>query len=132
MTDYITAVIVDDDVDTIDSTTLLLELQSAKIIGTGINGREAVLQYESLRPDVIFLDLMMPDYDGFYALKKIKELDPEAKVVVVTADVRRETCDELDALKPYKVILKPFDMSELKNIVNSLKNEKFPVIANAQ
>jgi DNA-binding NarL/FixJ family response regulator len=127
---HLTAVIIDDDIDTVESTSLLLQLLSVEIIGIGYNGHEAISQFESLRPDVMFLDLMMPEYDGFYALKKIKELDPKVKVVVITADVRRETCDEIDALNPYRVILKPFDMSELKNVIDNLKNEKFSVIEN--
>lgn len=55
-----------------------------------INGQEAVELYQQERPDVVFLDLTMPVMDGYEALKKIKEIDEEAQVIVVSADIQSE------------------------------------------
>jgi CheY-like chemotaxis protein len=54
------------------------------------NGLEAVESYKKERPDVVFLDLTMPVMDGYEALKKIKEIDKEAQVIVVSADIQSE------------------------------------------
>lgn len=66
----------------------------------------------------------MPDYDGFFALEKIKKIDGNAKVVVVTSDLRKETSEKLDELKPASVIYKPFAIQEIKLIIEKTFNEK--------
>ncbi|MHB8899523.1 MAG: response regulator, partial [Thermoguttaceae bacterium] len=56
-----------------------------KIAGEGKDGDEAVLLYDRLRPEAVTLDIVMPGTDGLSALEKIMELDPQARVVVVSA-----------------------------------------------
>ena len=55
-----------------------------QVVGEAGDGDEAVSCYRDLRPDVILLDLVMPRLDGFEALLRIRHLDPEAKVIVLT------------------------------------------------
>jgi len=55
-----------------------------------INGLEAVELYEKENPDVVFLDLTMPVMDGYEALGKIMEINKEAQVIVITADIQNE------------------------------------------
>lgn len=73
------------------------------------NGREAVVAFRSHRPDLVLLDLTMPDMDGFEALAEIRSIDPQARVVIISADVQegaRQRCAELGAMgfiaKPIK------------------------------
>ncbi len=54
------------------------------------NGLEAVEFYKQERPDVVFLDLTMPVMDGYEALKRIREIDKDAQVIVVSADIQSE------------------------------------------
>ena len=49
------------------------------------NGAEAIEQYEVQRPDVVLLDITMPDMDGLTALRELIKLDPDARVAMVTA-----------------------------------------------
>ena len=49
------------------------------------NGRQAVEKYQEHRPDVVLMDITMPELDGLGALAEIKKLDPHAKVAMVTA-----------------------------------------------
>lgn len=54
------------------------------------NGVEAVEIFENQKPDAVFLDLTMPIMDGYEALKKIIEIDKDAQVIVISADIQSE------------------------------------------
>ena len=63
----------------------ILESNGHEIIDEAVNGQEGVQKFQTLKPDVVTLDITMPVVDGVEALKMIKALDPESKVVMVTA-----------------------------------------------
>jgi two-component system OmpR family response regulator len=76
----------DDDQDTVDSFSALLE-QLGHTVHTASGGIRAVELIESLHPDLVFLDLLLPDFDGFEIAKRIRR-EPrlsETKIVAVTA-----------------------------------------------
>ena len=116
----ITAIVTDDDIDTVDVFCESLELYQFRIVGKAYNGETVAELYSTLKPDVVFLDVMMPNYDGIYALEQIRKIDPDAVVVMVTADHRNETAEKLERLKPSAVIYKPFDMKNIRNIVENI------------
>jgi CheY-like chemotaxis protein len=97
-------------------------------VGTGHNGKDAVNLYNSLQPDLVFLDLMMPDYDGFYALENIRKSNPHAYVAIITADIRADTTQKLKSLNPNKILYKPYEREEILEIVNELTPKK-PIAA---
>jgi len=55
------------------------------VVGEAENGKEALVMYEKLKPDLVTLDIMMPEMSGIQALKEIKEQYPEAVVVMGAA-----------------------------------------------
>ena len=55
------------------------------VVGEAENGKEAIVMYERLKPDLVTLDIMMPEMSGIQALKEIKEQYPEAVVVMGAA-----------------------------------------------
>jgi len=118
--EMITAIVIDDDIDTVDVFCDYLEIVNVKVLGRGYNGKEAVELYRKHNPNVVFLDLMMPDYDGFYALEHIRKINPAAKVVVVTADLRRDTANKLNILKPTEVFIKPYDINKISELLAKL------------
>ncbi|HEX3075860.1 MAG TPA: response regulator [Lachnospiraceae bacterium] len=63
----------------------MLEKNGFEQIEEAATGIEAVEKYKSLSPDIVTMDITMPDMDGIEALKKIMEYDPKAKVVMVSA-----------------------------------------------
>lgn len=112
-----TAIVIDDDVDTVDVFCDYLEIKKVQVLGRGYNGKVAVELYKKHRPDVVFLDLMMPEYDGIYALENIRQIDSESKVVIVTADLRDDTIKKLVKLKPTSVFIKPYDIEKISQII---------------
>jgi two-component system chemotaxis response regulator CheY/two-component system response regulator (stage 0 sporulation protein A) len=116
----ITAIVVDDDKDTIDLFSEFLELRGIHILGKGHDGKEAVDLYVKLRPDVIFLDVLMDRFDGLYALEKIKNIDPDANVIMVTADLSKYTQEKITNLRASATIFKPYEIDEVMHAINNI------------
>lgn len=67
-----TAIVIDDDHDIVDVFSDILQILQIDVIGKGYDGKEAVELYQKFTPDLVILDLMMPKYDGIYALERDK------------------------------------------------------------
>ena len=91
-----------------------------EIAGEAINGQMAVEMYQELRPDVCTLDLVMPEYDGMHGLRGIKALNPEAKVVIVSALDQKNVLKETFSLGVSDFIVKPFDKASLIDTLEQL------------
>ena len=86
------------------------------------NGFEAVNRYFSERPDVVLMDVTMPEMDGLSALREIKTLDPDARVVMLTR-MGQETI-VLEALEAgaWDYLVKPYEVDRvLAALTNVLK-----------
>ncbi len=83
-------------------------------------GSQAVEKYKVNRPDGVLLDITMPDMDGLTALQKIREIDPGARVAMVTAMGQQSIV--MDALKggARDFVVKPFDSTRLLTAVKKL------------
>ena len=124
MINLITAIVVDDDVDTTEVFAEFLELKNIQVLGKGHDGKDAVDLYKKLNPDVVFLDVMMPYHDGFYGLEKIKQLNPNACVILVTGDLTSETEKRLHVLGGSAIIYKPFDIDDIMETITQVLKEK--------
>lgn len=102
----------------------ILEYNGFEIAGEAKNGKEAVNMYKELNPDVVTMDIIMPELDGVNALKEILEFDPNAKVIMVTAIDQREKLMESIRLGASDYIVKPFEEERVLSAVkNTLKME---------
>ena len=63
----------------------ILTKNGYNIAGEAENGAKAVEKYNELKPDLVLMDITMPEMDGIQALKKIKETDPNASVIMCSA-----------------------------------------------
>ena len=106
-------IVVDDDRDTVEVFCEYLSIKDVKVLGRGYDGKTAVELYKKLKPDVVLLDVMMPDYDGFYGLEQIRAIDPAAKVIMVTADLTSDTEKKLIELKASAMIYKPYEIDSV-------------------
>ena len=108
-----TAIVADDDQSNLQLFSELLEINEIEIISKVTNGKEAVIAFQKLKPDVVFLDIMMPEFDGLYALEEIRKIDPSSIVIMITADTSDETSDRLDKLQPTAIVHKPYEMNSV-------------------
>ena len=76
-------------------------------IREAVNGEEAVALYTSFRPEITFMDLTMPVMDGFEALVAIREIDPKAIVIVLSADIQQQTQDRVAQFGAFSFLKKP-------------------------
>src|SRR3989338_3354362 len=115
----ITAIVIDDDLDTVELFCEHLELKGIQVIGKGYDGKDAVELYQKMRPDIVFLDIMMPHYNGFYAAEEIQKVEPNAKIIMVTADLTLDTAHKLEELK-FPVIYKPYEFDDIMATIRKL------------
>jgi two-component system chemotaxis response regulator CheY len=73
------------------------------------NGEQAVQAYQSANPDVVLMDITMPHKDGLEALAEIRDLDPKAKVIMLTALGQEQIVVRAVQGGAKDYILKPFD-----------------------
>jgi len=116
----IRAVVVDDDKDTVALFSEIMQSNDIQVVGKGYNGQEAAFLYQKLKPDVIFLDVIMPVYDGIYGITKIREMNPDAVVIITTNQMTINAQIALNKLRPSAVIKEPIDVNEIIKIVNQL------------
>jgi DNA-binding response OmpR family regulator len=100
----------------------LFEEAGLKVVAEAADGIEGVLAYKHYGPDLITLDITMPNMDGVHALKEIKNYDRDAKAIMITAAGQEKMV--IDALKngADKFITKPFDKDEVLKTVKELVN----------
>jgi len=109
-------IVVDDDEDTVRLFSEFLEENNINVIGNGFDGVSAVKLFKETKPDVVLIDLNMPNGSGFYAIKKIQEIDPKAKIIAVTADGSYSVEEKLEKLR-IPLIHKPFKMDQVISII---------------
>lgn len=80
-----------------------------EVVGEAGNGNEAVKKYQELKPDVITMDITMPELDGIAALKQIRAIDPEAKIIMCTALGQQNVVVEAVCAGAKDFVVKPFD-----------------------
>ncbi|MDG7049720.1 MAG: response regulator [Nitrososphaerota archaeon] len=120
-------IVVDDDVDTVEVFCEYLEIKDITVLGRGYNGKTAVELYEKYRPDIALLDVMMPEYDGFFGLENIKSINPDAKVIMVTADLTFDTEKKLKDLNASAVIYKPYEIDSVVDTINKVYKQTLTV-----
>jgi two-component system LytT family response regulator len=104
---------------------MLRELADIEIAGTSMNPLEAIEMAANLKPDVIFLDIHMPELSGLQAAEQLQEICPSAEIVFVTAfDEYAIQAFELQALD---YVLKPLQRERLANTLQRLKKQSRPL-----
>jgi two-component system, chemotaxis family, chemotaxis protein CheY len=86
------------------------------------DGMVALEQYLLEQPDLVLLDMTMRGMHGLDVLSKLREMNPQARVIVATADIQRSTRDLVDAAGGSGFVSKPFDAERVLSAVNIVLN----------
>ena len=100
----------------------ILEKNNYEVVGEAENGIVAIEKYKELSPDIVTMDITMPEMDGVEALKEIKAFDPNAKIRMCSAMGQQSTV--MDAIRAGAVdfIVKPFDTERVIHALDKVSN----------
>ena len=120
--DTLNILVVDDSPIIVRKLTMLLGELDYRVIQTAATGKEAIAAYKSCKPDVVTMDITMPDMDGIEATRRILRDYPDAKIVMVTSHGQEKMV--LDALKAGArgYVLKPFERHKLHQVIQRACN----------
>lgn len=101
---------------------MISEVENYAIVGEGSNGYEAIEQAKKNQPDIMTLDITMPDMDGIKAVKEILKVSPNTKILMVSAMGQQSMVIEAIKLGARDFVVKPFEKSRvlqaIKNIIS--------------
>lgn len=90
-----------------------------QVIGQASNGLDGVTQIRQHQPDLVFMDIFMPEQDGITSLRKIRELDLPVDVITVTAANDMDTVKQVLHLGVFDYIMKPFSFERVKGTLEN-------------
>ena len=96
------------------------------VVGEASNGQQAIERYTELKPDAVTLDLVMPEYDGLHALHGIMQINPRAKVVVVSALEQKAILKDAFKAGAADFLVKPFSRQTLVGALENLASSIGP------
>jgi len=100
----------------------ILDIGHHELVAEVANGLDAVEKFNESKPDLLLLDMAMPKKDGVYALKEILNVNPNAKIIMITASDNLNTMKECINSGAVAYLLKPFNFEDvLKTITKVLE-----------
>ena len=96
----------------------ILVKEGYEVVGEAVNGADGVEKYNSLKPDLVTMDITMPEMDGIAALKAIRASDPAAKVVMCSAMGQQAMVVESIQAGARDFIVKPF---QAERVIEAVK-----------
>jgi len=92
---------------------LILEKAGHEVVGEAADGQQALEVYAEVRPDLVTLDIHMEPVDGIACLRDLMQLDPGARVLMVSAIGQQRKIDEATGLGALGYVTKPFQQDEI-------------------
>ncbi len=97
-----------------------LEEAGFTVVGEAGNGHEALGQYRALKPDLVLLDLVMPERDGRQALADILADDPQAKVVILSSLGAQSDIEQCLRMGARSYLQKPIDPDAMERVLREV------------
>lgn len=107
----------------------ILVINGYEVVGEASNGKEALDLYKKLKPDLVTMDIVMPQVNGIQALKNILDYDKDAKVIMISVIDQRHALKEVIDAGACDFILKPF---ENERIISAIEDCLHPRAQNTQ
>ncbi len=101
----------------------ILTAVGGEAAGFATNGREAIDQYMKLRPDVVFMDITMPEMEGVEAVQTIMDRDASAKIVMVSSNGYQELIKEALDSGAKHFLTKPVEPTQVASVVDFVLRE---------
>ena len=102
----------------------MLQMIGGEVAGEAGNGLEAIQQYDRLRPDIVFMDITMPEMEGIEAAERIILHHPEARIVMVASVGDNENVAEALRKGVRRFLQKPTNPESLSEVIHSLLLDK--------
>jgi two-component system chemotaxis response regulator CheY len=102
----------------------VLEKLGGSVVGEASNGLEAIDLFGTLHPDLVVLDITMPQLDGVETLRKIMEKDKDAKVVIVSSIGHKEMVWKAICLGAKSFVTKPYDPAYAGMVIHEVVSGK--------
>lgn len=119
----IRAIIADDSSFVRTSLKRILEKNGIEVVGFAENGLEVISRYRDLKPDLVIMDIIMPQMTGRDALKLLKQLDPKVRVIMISSMATKDSVTECLSAGAKNYLLKPFDDQQVIDAIKkSLKD----------
>lgn len=112
-----TFLVVDDSLAVIKRLSLILEGLGHRVVGSAVNGFEAVERAKSLQPDAITMDIQMPEMDGLEATKRILSELPDKPVIIITAHGQESTVVDAIGVGAKYFICKPIEAGKVEEVL---------------
>ncbi|MGB2631179.1 MAG: response regulator [Candidatus Omnitrophota bacterium] len=114
--------VVDDEIDICDFVKNFFKERNFDV-SVAYNGKEALRIMDTVKPQIVLLDLKMPVMDGMETLKRINKSHPEAKVIIVTAVEDTEKAEEAKRHNAAEYITKPLFLEQLERAVMTIAEQ---------
>lgn len=98
----------------------MLERNGFQVVGEAENGAIGVKKYIQFKPDIVTMDITMPNMTGIEAVKAIKTIDPKAKIVMISASGQEASVKEAMILGAKYFIVKPFKEEYMVETLNKI------------
>ncbi|HEY5585543.1 MAG TPA: response regulator [Ruminiclostridium sp.] len=99
---------------------MIEENTSYVVVGEGANGYEAIERTKKFQPDIVTLDITMPEMDGIMAIKEILSACPKAKIIMVSAMGQQSMVIDAIKMGARDFIVKPFDKTRVQQAIENV------------
>jgi DNA-binding NtrC family response regulator len=123
MSDKPTILVVDDNQDLLNTFAMILKRRGYSV-QTAVNGVNAIDKFKDQTFDVTLMDIVMPEMNGVDAFKKIKEIQPGAPVILMTAYSDEELLQSAREEGAHQIIHKPIKIDELLTLINEAASDQ--------
>lgn len=99
-----------------------LKIGHHEIVAEAVDGIEAIEKFNATNPDILLLDVAMPKKDGMFVLKEIMSSNPNAKIIMITADENFSTIHKSAETGAQAYIVKPFSFEDVLTAITMVLN----------
>ena len=119
----LSVMIVEDSTTTVQKLSKVIETLGHRVAGTCDTGRRALEEYPRIKPDLVTMDITMPDMDGIAATREILSVDPTALIIMVTSHGQRQVVIDAIEAGAKSYILKPFNQAKVQETIEKVREK---------